>query len=179
MPVPAISPDNTVRWYLHYTTQEVAHVVMSRSTTTIDNVQASALFHGFLTALEPFLNEIIIIKLEMSIEGSNVRIPQEWTEDTVYGTGSPAPIDRPAQLTLTGKDTLGHRVRVGMFGVSGITDSNWRVSIGENAAVIGVLTSLIADTGFFLTIAGNVPFWNTYINYGANDHWVKKVRQGG
>jgi hypothetical protein len=176
MPVPALPPDNTVRWYLDYNNGYDNHILMARSTTTVDNAAASTFFDGFLTALGAHLAEISIIGLSVAFEGSNVRIPQEWLNDPSYGSGTMPAIDRPAQMTFVGKDGLGHKTRVGMFGLNGVSSDTWRIHSADSASVTAAIAALGTDPGFFLTVSGGVPIWKNYANVGINDHWVKKAR---
>lgn len=182
MALPALDPTNTERWFLDYTAQGVAHTVIMRVAAPQDASDVAAAFHTFLTALAEGLVEVSIVGLRKAAAGSNVTVPQSTSGlDPSYGTVSPSDVNKPLQVTFTGRSNDGRKTRVGMFGYFTQNDASWRKTVAEENEVADTVDALgtLSAGGFFVSISGARVFWHQYMNLGYNDHFVKIARQGG
>jgi hypothetical protein len=117
------------------------------------------------------------ITMEVSLRGSNVRNPATWGGGSSYGSGTAIDsLTRAQAIVFTGRDPLGHAVRSFFYGAKGISDGDYRTSLGENSAVDNAITTLQSLTTTFLTIGGGVPVWHNYANITIPIHWQKKLR---
>jgi hypothetical protein len=179
MPVTALNPWNTERWFYDYTVLGDQHSLMMRTPDTLDAASAGEQIDAFLSAIEGGLIEITTVGLRVARAGSNITN----NEGTVglaatYGTGAGSQINAPLQVTFVGRSNDGHKARVGIFGWDGQTDDSWRMTVIENADVAAGVTFLqaITGSGFFTSISGEPVVWHPYANIGYNDHWVKAAR---
>jgi len=180
MPVTALPPNNTDRFFLDYTAVGAQHVMILRAEDGTLGADAAAAFHALLTAIEDNLTEITILSLRHAVAGSDVTVPIDTgVLNPTYGTATVDPINRPLQVTFTGRSLDGHKTRVGLFGWAGQNDSSWRKTPAEEASVGDALTVLHDESvaGRFVSISGQRVTWNGYMNLGYNDHWVKRARQ--
>jgi hypothetical protein len=180
MPVTALNPNNTERWFYDYTVLGDQHSLMMRTADSLEAAVAAEQIDGFLTAIEGGLIEITTIGLRVARVGSNITN----SEGTVglsanYGSGAGSQINAPLQVTFVGRSSDGHKARVGIFGWDGQTDESWRMTIVENGDVNAgvVFLQSITTGGFYVSISGEPVVWHPYANIGYNDHWVKKARQ--
>lgn len=179
MPVPALDPDSTERWYYDYTVLGDQHTMIMRTPNILTAAEAGEAFDFFLTAIEGGLIEITTIGMRVARVGSNITNAEGTVGlQATYGTGAGSAINAPLQVTFTGRSNDGHKTRVGIFGWDGQTDSSWRMTVVENADVAAGVTMLqgLAASGFFSSISGEPPVWHPYANIGYNDHWVKVAR---
>jgi len=180
MPVTALNPNNTERWFYDYTVLGDQHSLMMRAPDTLDAASAGEQIDAFLTAIAGGLIEITTVGLRVARAGSNITN----NEGTVglaatYGSGAGSAINAPLQVTFVGRSNDGHKARVGIFGWNGQSDASWRMTVVENADVSAGVTFLqaITSSGFFTSISGEPVVWHPYANIGYNDHWVKVARQ--
>lgn len=181
MPVTALDPTNTERWFYDYTVLGNQHSLMMRTADALDFSQAAEAIDAFLTGIEGSLIEITTVGLRVALAGSNI------TNDVgtaglsaTYGTGAGSAINAPLQVTFTGRSADGHKARVGIFGWDGQTDASWRITAVESADVASGVSVLqgITTGGRFVSISGEPVVWHGYANIGYNDHWVKQARTG-
>lgn len=182
MPVTALPPSSTERWYYDYSANGVQHTLIMRVATPQEAIDAATAIHTFLTAIEGNLSEIATIALRVAVGGSNITNlrPTDGLSAT-YGSTPGTAINVPLQVTFTGKSQDGHKARVGIFGWLAQNDASWRILSGEDADVSAGVTALgdLTAAGFFVSISGAAVVWNEYANIGYNDHWVKERRRSG
>lgn len=181
MALPPLPPSNTERWFLDYTVGSQQHSLLMRATTILSAVEACTALDVFLTAIAGNLVEIVPVGLRHASIGSDVTNPADFgTLAEGYGTGTVSSINRPLQVTFTGRSTDGRKNRVGIYGWTAQTDSSWRITTLEDSDVllgVNALTSL-ASSGKFCTISGQRAIWHSYANIGYNDYWVNQARRG-
>lgn len=179
MPVTALNPSNTERWFYDYTVGGNQHSLMMRVSDPKSASEAGEMLDLFLTAIAGGLATITTVGLRVALAGSNITNNEGTVGlSATYGTGTQAGIDAPLQVTFTGRSNDGHKARVGMFGWSGQSDESWRMTVLEDADVSAGVTFLqaITSSGFFVSISGEPVVWHPYANIGYNDHWVKEAR---
>lgn len=179
MPVPALDPSNTERWFYDYTVLGNQHSLMMRTPDVLDAASAGEQIDAFLSAIEGGLIEITTVGMRVARGGSNITNPEGTVGLSAnYGTGAGNVINAPLQVTFVGRSSDGHKARVGIFGWNGLVDDSFRMTVVENADVLAGVTFLqaITSSGFFTSISGEPVVWHPYANIGFNDHWVKEAR---
>lgn len=167
---------NTPRYRIVYNTGENEHTLQIRHAATVSTTLAGQQIADFLTQIEPLLGEITIVRAEAAAAGSNVFVPAFWPGDPTYGSGDPGAINEPAFISFVGRSTGGRRIRVFVFGISAVTQADYRLSEGESAVVAAALGSLESGPDFWQAIDGLQPVWNRYANMGFNAHYQRKAR---
>jgi hypothetical protein len=179
MPVVALDPSNTARYFYDYSIGGDNHSMLVRVTEDVGLSDAALAIDAFLTAIEPGCNEFVTVGLRFAALGSNITNPVDSDPiQATYGSGVMPVINRPLQVTFTGRSGDGHKARVGLFAWDAQTDDTWRYSVGENATVIAAIAALgtAGAGGIFCSISGERVLWHPYMNIGFNDHWVKEAR---
>jgi len=179
MSVAALPPSNTERWFYDYTVLGNQHSLMMRSASPISPGEAAEAIDLFLLQIDSELTTITTVGLRVALEGSNITNPASPTGlAATYGSGSGSDINAPLQVTFTGRSADGHKARVGIFGWNAQTDTSWRMTPAEVAAVGDEVTNLnsLSAAGLFCSISGEGALWHPYANIGYNDHWVKEAR---
>lgn len=169
-------PSSTSRYKLTYSTAPFEHSMIMRVVNSVTPSQASSYFDAFLAALGPLLGTITIVRLELALQASDVFNVVAWSGAATYGTGAPANIQEPAFISFTGKDALGRRARVTCFGLTGVTQQDYRFQAGESAAADAARVQLATGSDRWKTIGGLSPVWNNYANLGFNAHYQRKLR---
>lgn len=178
MPIAALPPNSTDRWWLDYTVNGDAHSMLMRAGSTKTAAEVSSVFSDFLTLFTiNNLYEVNVVGMRHALNGSDVSLPATYTGDTQLGSGTANTTDMRAKtISFTGRDQTGHKIKLYMFGVKFQSNGDYRIQRGEDVAVGDLLNYLAALDGFFDSINGLHPIWNQYANVGFNDHWIKRVR---
>jgi hypothetical protein len=179
MPVTALPASNTERWFYDYTVLGNQHTLMMRTADAITPAQAAEAIDLFLLQIDSELTTITTVGLRVAAAGSNITNPADPTGlSATYGSGAGSAINAPLQVTFTGRSADGHKSRVGIFGWNAQTDTSWRMTPAEVAAVGAEVTNLdsLSSAGLFVSISGQGALWHPYANIGYNDHWVKEAR---
>lgn len=176
MPVVALPEDNTIRYYLKYTSGAIDHSITVRAVDGTSDAVAINRIDGWLGILSPLLYLATVIGLDKSAKGSSVRNPVAWTGRATFGADAPPDGARASMLSFTGRDANGHKTRSFAFSFKGAFPADFRLSSAENADVSAAVVYLVAETQLFCTIGGLHPTWNAYANVGVHDHIVKRLR---
>jgi hypothetical protein len=178
MPVVALPPSSTKRWWLDYTVNGDSHSILMRADAGQSAAQVSGVFSTLLTGFgDANLYQYDVTGLRYAEVGSDVSLPAPYTGDAQFGTGTAVSTDQRAKtLSFTGRDVAGHKVKFFMYGIKMQAQGDYRISIGEDVAIGAAITYLTNLTEHFWTIAGLQPIWNGYANVGWNDHWIKRAR---
>jgi hypothetical protein len=178
MPVTALPASNTIRYRLKYTVNTVPHSMLMRVAAGQTDTDANNIFHALLTAAAPILNQYNTITLEKAVVGSDVFNPVTWTGSASYGAGvDDTTINRVLSMCFVGRDSLGHKVRLFMFGPKGLSGTgDYRISGVENATISTLVGTLNGYVNVFRTIADNDPVWKSYAELNISKHWEKKLR---
>jgi len=173
-----LSPSNTVRWFLDYTTSNGDHTMEARATGTAatDASFASDFFSALLLALAPRLTTITIAGLRRAAAGTNVSLPATWSGEASYGSGSQSVINAPVYLSFVGRSAAGRRARIFIYGVSAQTEDDYRYEAVDHGEISDALEVLNGAVNFFLAIDGLDVIWNPYANAGFNAYYQRKAR---
>ena len=168
---------NTARAFLTYRVAEQEHTMTVRyDQTGATTAEVIASIDALITAIGPLLFNTVFVRFELSVEGSNVRVPATWTGQTEWGGGAADPDDAPYFFSFTGKDTTGRRFRLEIFGRGTGAGLPWRVQAVDDSNIAAAVAALETENAVFLSIAGNTPIYNQYANRSVSQHWVGEVR---
>lgn len=171
-----VNPNNTDRYFFDYDADGRPHTVMMRTLATIDPVEAVAGFAGFVAALSPLMCASTLTGARFAEQGSNVTNPVSIGGGVSWGAGGQNDTLEPAFISFVGRDNLGRRARVFMYGVLGVNQADYRLTFPESDEVIDVVGYLSSAAGIFLTITLGVPVWKNYANLGFNAYWQRQAR---
>lgn len=176
---PTLPANNTRRYFLDYTAGNVQHTLSVRTGIDTPETVASTDIGGFLTQLSPILRLITITGFRRAEAGSNVTNAVPWSGAATYGSGSQPIEEVPKYISFIGRDVVGDRVRVFVFGVNVGPSADWRLSATENTAVANAITHLQSRVSTFLSVRFMVPVWKPYANVGYHAYWQRQRRTGG
>lgn len=180
MPVLALPPSSTKRWWLVYTVNGSTHRMMARTAAGVDAAGANSTFNAFLNNIAASSNAIRPQTLEFAAAGTDVRTLAGWTGAPSYGTGDNTVDDRRARtVSFVGRTPGGHKTRVTVFGIKDIAEPDYRVDTTESAVIAATVAFLNGAIDVFIGIDGARPVWHLYGNINFNDHWIKAFRRAG
>lgn len=169
-----LNPNNTPRFKVAYNgglndhTFEVrSHLSPAAIAVDIDN---------FLSALAPRMHLITVNTVSFAASGSNIFNPvTTGLEGQTYSSGTPITQEAPNYIDFIGRSSGGRRVRITLFGVSGL-GSDFRWAAGEDSAVDAAIAVLVAAGNDLRAIDDLTPLWKPYANAGVNAYWQKATR---
>lgn len=186
MPVVALPPSNTPRYWVDYRANGADHALQLRYAGGTSSPPPDSLFitlvAGWLSQLANLMpSDFEVIGARFAPAGTDVTLPCDAPTGVSTGAGSPAQAERAAFLTFVGRTALGRKVRVAVIGASaspaseGGAFANYRVTTAENVDVADAYAVLqsIATVG----IDGSGVTWYPYVNCGYNAYWQKAVRR--
>jgi len=178
MPVVALPPNNTERWWLDYTVNGDTHSWLMRTEDDADPLVVSDVFGDLINNFtDASFYSWSALGLRRALRGSDVTLPFTFTGTPPSFTGTAVSTDdRAKQLSITGRDLSGHKARFFLFGAKLVSNGDYRTITAESAEVAAFLAALSATPTFFLSINGLSVSWHPYVNIGWNDHWVKQAR---
>lgn len=171
-----LSPDNTQRFFLDYSTSLLSHTVMVRTTTATSAAAFSTFMDDFLTALAPELSQITIDGARVAQISTNVSIPVTWSGAATYGTGSESAVFRPRQLCFLGRTVNGRRARMFIYGGDFTSPNDFRIDRAANANIDAAYDVLELNPQFFAAIDGLATVKYNYVDVNFNSYWERKVR---
>lgn len=175
--MPPISPDNTQRFWVDYTTCGYSHTVMMRAGSTVEASDAGATMAALFAALTSQFRLQTITGFRSAAPGSNISVPEIWPGDATYGSGAGTAYETAQFLDFVGRGPTGHRVRVALFGCIGVSaGGDYRITPSEVSVIGDALDVLVSDGDMFLDVDYQVPVWHQYANSGGNAYWRNKVR---
>lgn len=114
---------------------------------------------------------------ELADAGSSFSFPVTWTPIVSASGATPGNGNLPGNfLNWAGRDGDGVRVKLYLFEVAALGQADYRYNFGEAGSVDDIVTTLTANDGLIGTIAGGVPTWKSYANFGVNDFIVRRSR---
>lgn len=168
---------NTDRAFLTYRVAEANHTLTVRyDSENATTAEVIASINDFLTAMDAKVYNSTFVRFELAADGSNVRVPATWTGLEEWGGGAGPQDDQPYFWSFTGKDLTGRRARVELFGRIPASNQDWRLAAIDDTSIGAALAALESESADFLSIAGNQPFWNQYVNRSVSQHWIKENR---
>lgn len=172
-----ISPDNTYRWWVDYTSCGEQHTLMCRSGSTVVASDAGATIAAFFAAHDSAIYETTIDGFRSAPSGTNFSVPEVWPGASSYGTGTGPKYAAAWYYDYVGRGNTGHRVRVALFGAILVQVGNdYRITPAEQGFVGDALAALTSDGDIFLDVDYEVPIWKQYANCGVNAYWRNKLR---
>jgi len=178
MPVTALPPSNTVRYWLDYVVNGDPHSMQMRIPNGATDGDVADVFSGLLDLMDTnafYLWDVV--GMRKADKGTDVSLPVTYAGTMAAGSGSSVDGDfRAHTYSMTGRDASGHKVKVFWYGAKLQANGDYRIQNGENASTDVLIDYLTALSGFFVTINALQPIWNNYVNTGWNDHWIKSRR---
>jgi len=172
-----ISPDNTQRFFLDYTTCGYQHTLLCRAGSTVEASDAGGTIAAFLDAIDAEFRLLTIDGFRSAAPGTNITVPEVWPGAATYGAGAGQAFESAHYMDFVGRGPTGHRVRVAVFGmVNASAGSDYRLTAAENALVSAAIAELTSDAQIFVDIDYEVPIWHAYANVGVNAYWRNKIR---
>lgn len=170
--------NNTPCAFIIYTAGGQEHTALIRLPAAATASTAATAVSAMAAVMQNYMSTSdSILRARYRAQGSNVSLPISITPQTGTVAGTVDPDLKPNFTSWTGRSADGRDVKFTMFTVilnlaaSGYRDRT--PSTAENA----ILTALQSGTVDARTISGQVPTWNTYVNYGANSYWQRKIRR--
>lgn len=171
-----VDPRNTKRYFLDYVTCGEQHTLCCRTDDALDSDDASAAFDTLFNTMTALLYNVVVVRMRVCANGSNISLPATFTGTGEYGSGAGPRSAVPDFWSFTGKDLTGHAVRVDLYGRSSGVNNDFRTPAADDSSVTAALEFLNTATLVFYTIEGNPAFWNPYANIGVNAYWQRQLR---
>lgn len=177
MPLPPLPASNTPRLYIRYSSCGEGHTLDVHLNMTDTTVEAAARYNAVKTAFAALLPSTDSVQgADFSDAGSNIRFPLAVAAAT--GTNGFTSVRKyvPIYNSVTGRSINGRKVRLGIFSpVLSPEDEGSRVPNTNTAGAL--FWNLITGAGLAArSITGDLVVWNTYVNSGFHDHWVREIR---
>lgn len=138
---------------------------------------ASTSAQAFIEHLQPVIySSVQFIALRKRTAGSTVSFPITWFAMAGTASGTLQQQDYPRYLSFVGRSNDGRRVKLSVYGVTLSISNDYRLSQGENAAVLAATSWLNGPTCPWVTISGNDPVWQLYGNQGYNSYFQQEQR---
>jgi hypothetical protein len=175
-----LPPHNTARFWYDYNDGINDHSLLCRYVATVDfgisDVMAAV--DDFLNAVSDDLYLISTQGARFADAGSDISVPVTWEGAATYGAGTMPAVFAPRQTMWLGRDSLGRRFRVSLWGIDQTTPDNFRfASVGGNFVALAVASLATSGAaGAFRTISGNQPSLYNYADVQFNSHWETAAR---
>jgi hypothetical protein len=175
-----LSPNTTKRWYVDYAFDGGQHTMQFRTMSVSTDTEYAAEIRAFLLIMAPaFDTTWHTIQLRKSESGSSLSFPFPMAAvNGEYGTALAQDL-YPRFFSFVGRGQTGRRVRITVFGFHSPVTQNYRVTSAEQAGLHAALDYLQDPARGFVTIGGDKPIWNEYVNSGYNAYFQRKLRRAG
>jgi hypothetical protein len=171
-----LDPAATQRWYYTYANSRNEHTLTLRGNADAINADADAAFSAIVGAIGTFFCFSTVLRVETSVEGSNVRNPTgSDLIGSTFGSGACTADQAAMGMSVTGKSLAGKRARLFLFGWNQPL-GNYRLDAGEDSSVAALIGALDDLGNVPVAIDGLTVTWNAYVNIKPNDHWVSQLR---
>lgn len=187
MPVIALPPSNTPRYWVDYQANGAEHTFQLRYAGGVTATEPDATFRSivssFLDDIAPLMpTDYAILGARYAPQGTDVTLPATPPILTAAGGGTPTQAERPAFLTFVGRSSAGRKTKLMIIGASaspaseGGSFADYRVLTSENATIASAKGTLavLACVG----IDGTSVTWYDYANAGYSAYWQKRQRAG-
>jgi hypothetical protein len=178
MPIAALPPSNTKRYFIGLVNAGFQHHIQVRCADTVSDSQA-VIDLGFVvstiqpvTAQDYTFNELLVAE-----HGSDIRNPVAGWE-VVPGTVALDQLDvqKPLSLCARGRSTSGRKCKAFLWGQVFTHDADWLFSPDVATPHFDFLTILVTTPSYFLAIDGTKPVWKLDFTVNYNDHWIDRLR---
>jgi len=171
-----LPPNSTRRYFVDYSDGQANHTFVVRTLDVISSTEASEGIHSFLSAWSDASYLLTILGMRRCSAGSNVSVPVTWEGDATYGSGGmPLPL-RPLQVSFLGRDDLGRRFRLFLFGCKVAVPDNFRYVRGTGTILDDAYDAMDAAVNIFLTISGHAPTFYNFADANYNNYWERAIR---
>lgn len=181
-----LPPSNTARLFHDYVANGVQHTVMYRYDGSTNGGYPDAFFITALNDVYAELGDFMptdwdTVGVRVAFLGSNISTPWAGWSPITIGQISPASYAKPAFMSAVGRSTDGRRARITWLGTGIVATDNtqpgqndYRLFTSESTEALELVTAISGTA--FLSISGQVPAWNPYLNLGFNAYWQHEVR---
>ena len=176
--------DNTARYLIRYTSGGLPHVCQLRLDDSNPFTDITPYLESVVDAMLPIMATTDAVQsVDWIPQGTNISqpYPHDFSAAGVAGGTVDNAENRTAFLSLTGKDSNGHQVRVTFFNLIAGNFVDYRQPIGVVNPLIADWWAAVTATPVgppveALTVAGVRPYWKSYVNIGQNSHFQRKQR---
>lgn len=175
----ALPDTGTNRLFVDYNDGQFSHTLKVRYDGGIgDAAGAMDAVDALLTAIADTWYTITIEAARVAAEDSVFSFPVTWSGLASYGSETMPRVFAPRQLLLLGRDFLGRRMRLFLFGYKGTSPDNYRLARVTDNVVDDALDVIEAQqaNGYFLAITRNVPTMYQYASFNFNNYYEKQAR---
>ena len=180
MPVTALPPSNTARYFLDYVIASgEARSLQLRLANTGLAGDAADWCENMLTQVASSLGTgWAVTGARVAAAGSDVTLPAAAPASPSPGGGALVAALYPQFIAAQGRSpTSGRKVRLSLYGLVLNTQGDYRFQVGENTDVDAFLLAVNAlPTGVGLCIDGSTPTWYDYANQGLNVYHQRQRR---
>lgn len=193
MPLPALPPSNTRRYFIDYTSLGRQHTMVVRTNGVGTIAENLAYINGVIGNMTTVMRESdSVLRVRIAEPGSDVTFPFSTNSFQGQLSGAATIWDQDPESvfwSITGRGiSTGRKVRYDMYTPvrNGSYPDNNRYEVGENtfvdtffnnftAAIIAGPTPAVQG----VTIGGDVLLFNNYVNIAHNAYWQRKQRRSG
>lgn len=120
----------------------------------------------------------VITGARVRAAGASISLPTTAPVIQAGTAGELSGINYPGYVDFVGRgSTSGRRVRWTLFGLNTVVPADYRYTGTEQPQIKTVLDSLKAGApNVFLTVGGDLPTWQNYVNFGFNSYWERQQR---
>lgn len=177
MPLSPLPGWNTPRLYIKYSSCGEGHTLVVHLNHTDTTVEATSRYNAVKSALAAVLPTTDSVSgADFSDEGSNIRFPLSVAAATGTNGFTSNRKYVPIYNTVTGRSINGRKVRLGIFTpILSPEDEGSRVPNTNTAGAL--IWNIITGTSLAArSITGDLVVWNSYVNSGFHDYWVRQIR---
>lgn len=193
MPLPALPPSSTTRYFIDYTSLGRLHTLVIRTNGLGTLAENSTFINGITGTMVTVMRESdSILAVRLAEQGSNVTFPFDFAPVNGLLSGAATIWDQDPESvfwSITGRGiSTGRKVRYDMYTPvrNGSYPDNNRYELGENTFVdafydsfTGALLGFSGNPVQAVSIGGDVILPNRYVNIAHNAYWQRKQRRGG
>lgn len=176
-PLPA---NNTDRLWVKYTSAGRAHELLFRFDEGTGASSAAASVEVALPVLKSMMaSNDAVTGARFSAAGSTVSFPVPITTGPGTGSAWTDPDTGANFYSATGRSTDGRDVKYTVFTTLSNPDTlgyRYNSPTGQWLDFLEVLDEMPANP---VTISGLIPIMQSYVNWGYNAYWQRKLRKGG
>jgi hypothetical protein len=178
MPVLPLPPENTRRYFLHYSAGALGHTFQIRSTEDISDADAvTNITNAFLNLTPTMYADVVFDSLERADKGSNVRNPVAGWATLVGGSIDNVPaIEKAYTVSFRGRTQGGHKIKNLLFGFPLTREADWQANPGEATGLATFIGILNSSARLFIGIDGLKPVWKSDVLQDYNDYWEHQLR---
>lgn len=186
--MPDFAPNFTARYQFHYTSLAKSHTMLWRVAAGVTDPSALATKIGlFLDDLAGHLwDDFTVVSAQFAEADSDIFLPapapgfEGGTVSTVTADLS----DAAGAISFVGRSITGGKARMFLYGTdipAGLRTAfvhDFRIQSTEVVNVANAIVRLNETSPAIVANDNGNAIWYEYVNYKANDRWVRKIRRG-